>query len=653
MSWILWLLLCAVVTALSVWHYRRRETPGRGRVLLAALRAGAIAILLLVLFDPDLPVSGAPGRGSQVLLDASLSMRLAADSSATRWARARAMARSRAGGRPVLLFGESARPVAAEALPDTAPGDGRSLLLPALQAAAEAGVRSVVVLTDGGIEDADAVARWAPRLGVRVETVRVGEDVANLSLVEAFAPQWVDAGQSVNVEFGVAGAATDSVRVVVRRDGREIARTAVAAAAAGRISAGSIELRLEPAAEEDGWVRLEVSLENPDAAAEDNVRTLYVQVGEEPAGVALVSFRPDWEPRFLAPVLERSLGLPLRAWLRSATGRYVRLASGLEAGGPAAEEDVRRAVERGQLVVLHGLGIDAPAWAHQAAATAGNVLIFPADDAAALELPAAVSAEVPGDFFPAAAIPPSPVAALLADLDVSGTAPLSALRPTPLPDGTWSPLMVTRGRQGQPLPLAIAGGTEGRRWAIALGAGYWQWAFRGGAERLLYTRLWSALAGWLTQERTIAALPPVRPARPALPRGAAVPWVAPGIRADSVHVVLMDASGVALDTVVAATPGDTMFSHAPAPGEYSYRARAFAGSNITEGSGRMTIEQYSPEYARTGIDPARLEAAGTMVREGVERVRRGTPLHAMAYPYVLVVALLAAEWILRRRWGLR
>jgi len=34
-----------------------------------------------------------------------------------------------------------------------------------------------------------------------------------------------------------------------------------------------------------------------------------------------------------------------------------------------------------------------------------------------------------------------------------------------------------------------AGEAGGRRWAIALSSGYWQWAFRGGAERTLYSRL--------------------------------------------------------------------------------------------------------------------------------------------------------------------
>jgi hypothetical protein len=414
-----------------------------------------------------------------------------------------------------------------------------------------------------------------------------------------------------------------------------------------------MQLQLEPSASADGWVRLEVALETGDEVADDDQRTLYVQAGVDPAGVALVSFRPDWEPRFLAPVLEQSLGLPLRAYLRSATGQYVRLASGQDAGGAAAEEDVRGAVERGQLVVLHGLGIDAPAWAHEAMRTAPHVLVFPADDAADIDLPAAVGAPVPADYFLSQAVPASPVAGLLADLDLTGMTPLSSLRSVETPAGAWAPLLATRGRQGAVLPLAVVGETSGRRWAIAAGSGYWQWAFRGGAERQVYARFWSALAGWLAREREFAALPAVRPARMTLPRGVDVPWVSPAMIADSLHVVLTSESGaVVSDTVLTGTRSDTMYTSAPAPGHYGYRARAFSGGNVTEGEGAVTIERYSPELARSRIDPDRLVSGAETVR-GDDRVRRGTPLHATAWPYVVIVLLLAAEWILRRRWGLR
>lgn len=652
-GWVLWLMLSAALVGLSVWHYRRRETPGRGRTLLALLRASALALVLLLLFDPQLRAGAGNGvRSTQVLLDASLSMQLDAGAGITRWERAVQEARSRAGSAQVLLFGDAARPVDADALPDSAPGDGRTQLLPALQAAAEAGVPRVVVITDGGIEDIDAVARWLPRLGIAVETVLVGDSLANRSLAEVSAPQWVDAGEPVPVEIGVTGA-QDSAAVVVSRDGRVIARSVVPGAAAGRMATGRLELRLDPASTDDGWVRLDVALEDGGAVADDDRRTLYVQVGDEPAGIALVSFRPDWEPRFLAPLLERSLGLPLRAYLRGATGQYVTLAGGLDAGAGAMEADVQRAVERGQLVVLHGLGVSSPAWAHEAAATARHVMIFPAPDLTGAELPVNVGSALQGDFFPSTAVPASPIAALLQDVELSGITPLPEIRPVEMPADAWSPLMVTRGRQGATYPLIAAGETGGRRWVVALASGYWQWAFRGGTERTLYSRLWSALGGWLAGERDIAALPGVRPARMTIPRAAAVPWVMPGIAADSVHVTLTDGTATAvLDTVILPARRDTAYTAAPRSGHFSYRARAFHGDSVTEGAGVMTVEQYSPELARRRADIGTIESDATMIR-GDTADRRGTPLHATAYPYILLVVLLAAEWILRRRWGLR
>jgi hypothetical protein len=148
-------------------------------------------------------------------------------------------------------------------------------------------------------------------------------------------------------------------------------------------------------------------------------------------------------------------------------------------------------------------------------------------------------------------------------------------------------------------------------------------------------------------------MPAVRPAQMALPRATAVPWLSPAASTDSVHIVLADDAGAVItDTVIAGARGDTTYTNAPAPGHYSYRARAFSGDNVVAGAGVLTIERYSPEFARARIDVARLEAGATTVRRA-DTARRGTPLHATAYPYLLIVALLVAEWILRRRWGLR
>jgi hypothetical protein len=279
--------------------------------------------------------------------------------------------------------------------------------------------------------------------------------------------------------------------------------------------------------------------------------------------------------------------------------------------------------------------------------------VFPADGADALPLPVTVGPLVQGDYFPSAAIPASPVAPLLAGQELAGTAPLSGIRSAELPPGSWAPLLATRGRQGAPQPVLVAGESGGRRWAVALGAGYWQWAFRGGEERALYARLWGALGGWLVRERALAGPGAVRPAQFAVTRGVPVTWVAPGLAADSIAVQLSDPDGtVVLDTVITMTGRDSASMAAPAPGSYTYRARAFSNGTVTESTGPLTVERFSPEFAMPRVDMAALQTPPAAVRTETDS-GGGTPLHATAYPYLLIVLLLATEWILRRRWGLR
>src|SRR5690606_27920442 len=175
---------------------------------------------------------------------------------------------------------------------------------------------------------------------------------------------------------------------------------------------------------EGGLVRLDVALDEP----ADAVRSVYVQVGGEPAGVALVSLRPDWEPRFLAPVLETALGLPVRGFLRAADGAWVRLGRGGDAGARATEEDVRRAVAAAELLVLHGAGGNAPEWLRTAAERAARVVVFPAD-AGAPGIPVRLGDAAADDYYLVPEVPSSPVAPLLSGLTLEGLAPLTELRP--------------------------------------------------------------------------------------------------------------------------------------------------------------------------------------------------------------------------------
>jgi hypothetical protein len=602
-GWAIFVLLACAGAAWAFFIYRRRELPGRGRPALAVLRTLALALLLLVILDPQLPAGDgtAARRAPVVLLDGSLSMTLPAAAGGTRFDAARAEAARLAGSAPVLVFERTPRSVPAAALAAESPGDGGARLLPALRAAAESGARRIVVVSDGRIADAAEVARWLPALQLDVEFRYVeGDEVANRALVEVEAPAWAESGRPVEVRFGVAahGAVVeDSVTVRVSQDGRALGEARVALPPAGRIAGGSLSVQPTPAPG-GGYVRLDIALEPADAIAADDRRAVYVYVTDEPAGVALVSFAPDWEPRFLEPVLAQALGLPVRGYLRIDGNDYRATGVGLEVGAAATEEVVRRAAGRADLLVLHGLAA-APEWARELAARHPRVLLVAGPGEAPLTTPVETGAAIAAEWFASAEPPPSPIAPLLAGVETADAPPLTSLRPVQVPAGAWVALEATRGPQGAPLPAAIGGETGGRRWALAPGDGYWRWSFRGDASRRLYTRFWGALAGWVVRERASVDGAPVRPLRRAVERGGTIVWSASGVAADSLAVRLVGEDGVVRDSALAGVRGDSIAQPAPPPGRYAWEATAFAGGQpVAAGSGELTVESYSPDFVR-------------------------------------------------------
>lgn len=663
MDLVSWALFAAVVIgalAMVLHLYLRREAPGRGRRLLAGLRWLVLTLLVLLLFDPELPAPGlaAGGGRTQVLVDASLSMALPAapGDSLTRWQVAARQAARLAGGGPVLLFGDVPRLAPADSLDGLEPTAPSSRLLPALRAASEAGVRRAIVLTDGGIDDAGEVQRTLAGLGMDVEFRPITEgEVANRALAEVEAPLWAEAGKPLRIQVGVAaeGAGGDSVTVEVRQDGRTLATTSLEAPESGRVSGAALEFEPE-APPGGGLVRYDLVLSAPDAAPDDDVRSVYIYVGERPAGVALVSLRPDWEPRFLMPVLEQALGIPVRGFLGTTAGKYVELGAGPDAGKPADEATVRRVVERADLVVLHGLDDDSPDWALAAARNARRVLIFPAPSNAGAGLPITLSAATPGEWYASAEVPASPVAPMLTHLPASEMPPLSGLRTVGDLAGAWSALMASRGRGGTTSPVVVAGEAGGRRWAVATAEGFWRWAFRGGEARQAYRRLWGALGGWLVQEDFAAGGAAIRPVHNTAARGEPIEWIAAGLAPDSIALTVTDAEGaVVADTVIAGVRGDSVRTSALPPGHYRYVARAFAGDEeVGAAEGPFSVDGYSPEFLRraTALDAVRAADIRPVARAG-----RGPsqPLHTLPWPYLALVLLVASEWILRRRWGLR
>lgn len=619
--------------AISAFTYLRREPAGRGRPVLAALRAATLILIVLLLFDPRIRAGNGRGDRTRVVVDASLSMRMGGA-----WERAQADASSTQ--ERVLLAGSEVRSVSLDSLRTVTPFMGRSRVLPALQSAAEANADKVLLLTDGAIDDAADIARWLPTLGVALEVRNVGgTQPPNRAIIDVEAPTWAEAGKPLTLRIRRASIGSDMMgAVVVRQSGNVVARTDVDTVTF--IASGPSE---------GGLARFDVAYETPDAIPDDDVRSIYIFISDKPAGVAIVSFDPDWEPRFLHPVLDAALGLPVRTFLRLPAGIYVRGGGGLDAGTRAIENEVLRAVGEADLLVLHGLTPGAPEWAFNYARTSRRLIIFPGD--AALQTPVETSGAVEADWYIAPELPASPIAALLAGMDIGALPPLNSLQSTALADNAWTPVFAGRTPRGGQAPIVAAEERDGRRWVVALGRGYWRWAFRGGAVEDAYQRLWGALAGWVVQDRAHVAGASIRPVERAVPRATPVRWIAPGITADS-FVLSLKHGGNTTRTVLLAGGADTVVSAALAPGHYTYDIRAFnGGAEVAKSAGPLTMESYSPEFIRRVVDMDMLKNAPVAL--GADTRGQGRPLHTYPWLSVLLVALLCAEWILRRRWGLR
>jgi hypothetical protein len=658
--WVAYILVALLALAGVLYLYRKREPAGRGRTALALLRWGSLALLFLLLFDPRFrqPADRAAVRRAPVLLDASLSMLMPGSDGSARWKNAVADASGRAGTGGITLFGDVIRAIPHDSVSAALPSATHSRLLPALEAAAEGGATAITVITDGDIEDADAVARWLPRLGVHVDWITHAADVADVALTEMSAPAWGESGKALDVEIGlqsngVSTGARDSATITLRQDNTVLAVQRVAMPAPGRTATARIPV--SPRAPTDGgYVRIEATVDAGDRFSDDDVRNVYVYVSAEPAGIVLVSFAPDWEPRFLLPVLERAVALPARGYLRAGNASWVRVGAGLDAGRRVADADVQKAVANADLVVIHNASRDVPPWIAAALTDAQRLIVLPAADANGLAIPVRLGAAVTDDWFLSPEIPPSPVSALLTGLAPADVPPLESVTTAEMPAGAWSPLVVTRGRRGMPAPLAIAGEENSRRWAVALGAGYWHWAFQGGPAADAYNRLWSSLGGWLMRDARSADIAPVRPVDRVVLRGEPVRWVTRAGTLDSVRVTLARTTPAGADTatttVMVAAAHDTASLNDVAPGTYRFNATAFSADASVSASGELTVETYSPEFARGRANLASTKAAARNLRS---IGRDSTPLHASWIPYVMLFLLLAAEWILRRRWGLR
>ena len=593
------LLLALLAVAAAFFSYHFLEGSLQRHWVPAACRAAGWAVIALLLFNAGCPATSGGSRPI-VLLDASLSMGAAGG----RWSEARALA---AGTGEVRLVGAAAT--------DTMPLAGRSLLAPAI-AGAGSGGRRVIVITDGEVEDADAIPQDLLALtSVRVLERRAADDVAIARVEGGTRVTPADTLRlSVEVEsFGTASPRT--LPVIARAGDRVWLRGAVTLDASGR---GRTVLTGPVPAVGAGSHVLTVGLEGAnDAEPRDDVRLMVVTVVPTP-GVVLLASPATWESRFLLEVLRDVAALPVRGYLELNAGTW-RRAGDL---GPVSRDDVVKAARGADLLVTLG---------------APNIALGGARPRGILTLPVpAMRDPLPGDWYVSVA-PASPLSGAFAGLAVDSFPPgtaLAGLSPAP---ADWVGLTAQAGRRGAVRPVVVGRDSAGiRRITVGLD-GLWRWAFRGGSSEQGYRALVASSVSWLLGGMD-AASGRARPLRQVAEQGRPITfqWVAGGAP-QAIPIDLTGPSGTRRDTLVFDGAGRAELL-LPTGG---WRYRLGGG-----GEGMLAVEVFSSELLPR---PRTLSA-----REAGESPRGTTiPLRTWIWLFGIGVVAFGGEWMARRRLGLR
>jgi hypothetical protein len=594
------LIVLLLAGGLAAFTYLRLERIGRRGWVPLVCRAIAWAALGLLLLNLSCPVSRPPGR-PLVLLDASLSMAAAGG----HWAEARDSA-ARWGD--VRRFGDERGPE------DTLPSRGRSLLTPALTAAS-ATDRRVVVVTDGEIEDAgDLPPDLLPRATVRLFSRTPRPDLA---LVDLTGPGRVTAGDSIPLEVEVearGGASADSVTVEATLAGKRLASRKL------RLKGGSARGRLDLSANAVGPGEhvLHVGLVGAnDAEPRTDTRLHIVTVAPTP-GVVLLAAPADWDSRFLYRALRDVAQLPVRGFVRIDPDRWRSMAD----LSVVPNETVRQAARRADLLIQMGR-----TGTLTEGATARAVWLWPAGSD---------SSAIAGDWYLTPS-PASPISGAFLGQPVDSFPPAIQLAPLQPESGDWIALTAQLGRRGAQRP-AVFGRQAGRvRTAVVGLDGLWRWAFRGGASEQSYRTWVAATTSWLLggADSSRGSAQPVRAVvsngrpvvfewtAPGPPVGLGITWSGEGApRADTLR---FDGSGHAAVWL--------------RPGEYRYRLSGGGG-------GAVAVAQYSDELL-----PRPVVLTSHEGRSPVAAGRRAA--RDWLWLFGICIAALAAEWIARRRLGLR
>ncbi len=594
-----WLFALVAGATAAVWTYGGRPTS-RGAIVAMGLRALAVAGIVALLLDAVAGVRRPPRP--IVAVDVSRSWLRGGD--ASRFSLALDSAR-RAGGE-LVAFGDSARPYDGKA----PPSDRTSNVRPAVERAQAAG-RPLDVVTDGEIDDPESLSDLAS--GSRITLLEAPPET-DVAVSDIRVPRSAVAGDTLEAEVSLvaAGSGAPAGHLDVDIDGTRLASVAVDSL--GPFGERLVRARLHlPASGGSLVLRAIVSALGDKEPRNDTLATaIEVMRG---AGAVIVSTSPDFDVRELAAVLRGTVSLPTRGFLRVAPGRW-REEGKLSA---VTEDEVRRVAATAPLLILHG---DTGVFGPPRTFSNGSLLLFS---------PPTTST---GEWF-ATGAPSSPMSSALSGSEWDSLPPLD-VAPS-LPSADFEVLETRRARRLDRRVAAV--GWERPRHIVLVGAtGFWRWRFRGGTGASVYDAFWGSIIDWLAAERRDARV--VVPASGATRAGRPVRWRR-GSGGDSVVTVVLTRAGASrADTLSLRFPAGALFAEsAPLdPGTWTAAVRG--------GTSALVVNPSSEYLPRRPTVTAGAVGSGSVPGD-VPHVRM------FGLIFALVISMLCAEWVLRRRLGLR
>ena len=648
------LVICAGL--FSFWVYSRMEIAISSWKSLAILRFLTLSMVLLLIWDPNIPVARTEiGQDTVwVLLDGSQSMRPTDQSRPGLLAEVmERLTEMEEMPLRIMLFGERPRFVSADSVESIDFRDELSRLGPALVSAAEAGASDVLVLSDFRIDDIETLDSYSQTYGLDVKFERLDMERRNVGVEDfmVFRNDLLEETVTAQASIFSEGLQEDeSITIEIFEEENLVVSEEVNPISIGNTLMFEVELPINH--EASGLLEYRISLGIlEDDFSLDNQKSTFIDMRFSDKEIVFLSMKPDWEPRFLLPVLSEVSGLSFEGFLSLGDDQFLSMNDIEGDESIVTESRVKRAVAASRILIVHGLAGDSPDWVVDALDNSSSTIAFIEDGTAASKMGVSTQQSiVEGEWYLESSLKPSPLASTLSGIDLTSLAPLNAVLPMLDPNSYLRPIEFRRNGLGQIQAPLILNESDDSKQALVLASGFWRWSSRGGNSREVYRRLWSGVLGWLMASEVASNRRLVEPEVRVWSENDQSRWSAWGLANNSIHLMIYKDEKLVQDTTVIVNPESQFFINGLGLGSYSYRADDINSGDLL-GSGRFKVENHSLEWFRVPRDLVDIYSdlpSSTAIGSGFSR-----PLHTYIIPYLLIIIFLSIEWIGRRQRGLR